>query len=241
MDSQSNEIVLLIVMLFTVVFLIYKTYQTSVTSKTFIINIYLYVLIALLFVAVMGKYTESLKITDANNMWKMTILYFISIFAGMFMIINDKFFINHIGFLLLLLALSLIIGSSYKYSTNITQAATITSIIVAILTMVVFTQSEENLIKMSDWLPKLTWILLIIILIELGYIIFFDIDKTFYKIISTSVIVLFGFFILSNTSKLLIDSKKIECKTHDCINYPLRSINLVTNYVNIFVGLLDHK
>ena len=241
MDSQSNEIVLLIVMLFTVVFLIYKTYQTNVTSKTFIINIYLYVLVALLFVAVMGKYTESLKITDANNMWKMTILYFISIFAGMFMIINDKFFINHIGFLLLLLALSLIIGSSYKYSTNITQAATITSIIVAILTMVVFTQSEENLIKMSDWLPKLTWILLIVILIELGYIIFSDIDKTFYKIISTSVIVLFGFFILSNTSKLLIDSKKIECKTHDCINYPLRSINLVTNYINIFVGLLDHK
>jgi len=162
MDLQSNEIALLIMMLFTVVFLIYKTYQTNVTSKTFIINIYLYVLVALLFVAIMGKYTESLKITDANNMWKMTILYFISIFAGMFMMTNDKFFINHIGFLLLLLALSLIIGSSYKYSTNITQAATITSIIVAILTMVVFTQSEENLIKMSDWLPKLTWILLII-------------------------------------------------------------------------------
>jgi len=79
------------------------------------------------------------------------------------------------------------------------------------------------------------------ILIELGYIIFSDIDETFYKVISTSIIALFGFFVLSNTSKLLIDSKKIECKTHDCINYPLRSINLVTNYINIFVGLLDHK
>ena len=240
-NNLLNENALLFILLLVVVYLIYKTHQTPVTGKTFIVNIYLYVLVALLFIAVIGKYTQNSKITDANNIWKMSILYFISAFVGIYMMTNDKFFINHIGFLLLLLALSLIIGSSYKYSTNITQAATITSIIIAVLTMVVFTQSEENLEKMKDWLPRLTWILLSVIMVELSYMIFDGNNETIYKIISMSVIILFSFFILSDTSKLLIESKNLKCKTHDCINYPLKSSSLILDYMNIFVRLLDYK
>ena len=237
----SNESAILLVMLFVVIFLIYKTYQTSLTSKTFIVNIYLYILVALLFIAVMGKYTQSLQITDVNNTWKMVIVYFIFAFAGISMMISDKLFINHVGFLLLLLALSLIIGSSYKYANNVTQATTITAIIVAILTTIVFTTSEENLIRMKDWLPNLTWILLCMILIELGYMCFSGGNETVYRMISISIIILFGFFILSDTSRLIIESKNTECKSHMCVNYPLKSSSLILDYLNIFVNLLNHN
>ena len=238
----SNENAILFVMLLGVIFLIYKTYQTPLTSKSFIINIYLYIMVALLFIAVMGRYTQSLQITDINNTWKMIIVYFIFAFAGISMMISDKFFVNHVGFLLLLLALSLIIGSSYRYANNITQAATITAVIVAVLTMVVFTTTEENLIRMKEWLPNLTWILLCVILIELGYMFLFDgRNETFYRILSISVIILFAFFVLADTSKLIIESKKTPCKTHVCINYPLKSSSLILDYLNIFVNLLNHN
>ncbi len=241
MESLSHENIILLGMLFTTILLIYKTYQTPVNSKSFIINIYLYVIVALLFIALIGKYTELSNITDVQNMWKMVILYFVLGCTGISMMINDKMFINHVGFLLLLLALSLIIGVSYKYSSNVTQAATITAIIVMILTTIVFMTSEENLIKMKDWLPNLTSILLCIICVELGYMLLFNGDKTFHKIMSVIVIALFMFFILSDTSRLLLESKGIKCQTHSCINYPLKSTSLVLDYVNIFVRLLNNK
>jgi len=223
MESLSHENIILLGMLFTTIFLIYKTYQTPVDSKSFIINIYLYVIVALLFIALIGKYTELSNITDVENMWKMVILYFVLGCTGISMMISDKMFINHIGFLLLLLALSLIIGVSYKYSSNVTQAATITAIIVMILTTIVFMTSEENLNKMKDWLPNLTSILLCIICVELGYMLLFGGNQTFHKIMSVTVIGLFMFFILSDTSRLLLESKSIKCQTHSCINYPLKS------------------
>lgn len=241
MELQSYESIILLGMLFTTIFMIYKTYQTPVNSKSFVINIYLYVIVALLFIALIGKYTELSKITDVENMWKMIILYFVLGCTGISMMISDRMFITHIGFLLLLLALSLVIGTSYKYSSNVTQAATITAIIVIILTTIVFMSSEENLIRMKDWLPNLTSILLCIICIELGYMLLFDGNQEFYKILSVSVIGLFMFFILSDTSRLLLESKNIGCKTHSCINYPLKSSSLVLDYVNIFVRLLNNK
>ena len=146
-NSLSNNTTMLIIMLFVTVFLIYKTYQTSVTNKTFIINIYLYVLVALLFVAIMGKRAESSNITNPNNVWNMAILYIILGFGGIFMMTKDKFFVNHIGFLLLLLALSLTTGLSYRNSINVVRTATITAIIMAVLTIGVFATSEESLIK----------------------------------------------------------------------------------------------
>lgn len=239
MDMLPYESIILLVMMFVTIFLIYKTYQTPLDGKTFIINIYLYVIVALLFIAFAGRYTQLSGITDAENMWKMMILYLILGCIGISLMMNDTMVINHIGYLLMLLALSLIIGVSYKYSTNVSQAAAITAVIVIILTVIVAATSEENLIKMKEWLPNLTIILCCIILMEFGYIMFFDQNKTVSSLISMTVIVLFIFFILSDTSRLLLESKNLPCKVHTCINYPIRASSLVLDYINIFVNLLN--
>lgn len=242
MDSEtkiSNFMFIMSCMLFSTMFLIFKSYSTPLNSKTFLVNIYLYILMAILFVGLTGKYAESLNITNINNVWQMTILYFIMAFGGIYMMTYGELHINHIGFFLMLLALSLIIGVSYKYSTNIIQATTITSIIIAILTMIAFISDEKTLLKMTSWLPNLTIILLGIIIVELGYMFLFDYNAKFSTMMSITVVVLFIFFILSDTSRLILESKNLKCDTHYCVNYPLKSSSLILDYLNVFLRLLN--
>lgn len=241
MELMPYESIILLGMLFVTIFLIYKSYQTPLNGKTFIITIYLYVIAALLFIAFVGKYTELSNITDRENMWKMLILYFLLACFGISMMTSDTMFINHVGFILMLLALSLIIGVSYKYSSNVAQAAGITAVIVILLTICVFMSSEETLKKMQDWLPNLTWILFCFICGELIYILFFNNSESMNKLISATVIILFLFFVLSDTSRLLLEANNMTCKVQTCVNYPLKASSLVLDYLNIFVNLLSNK
>lgn len=234
----TNENVILFAMLLVTMYLIHNMYKTSVTSKSIIITMYLYIMVALLFIALMAKYTQTLAITNREHIFQMIILYFVLGISGISMMTSDKMFVSHVGFLLLLLALSLTIGSTYRYSSNVTQAATITAIIVGVLTLVVFTSSEERLMTMKEWLPNLMWILMCVIIMELGYLALFDYNQTFYRIIALTVIALFGFFVLSDTSRLILESKSTLCQIHSCINYPLKSSQLMLDYINIFIQLV---
>lgn len=233
----SIGIIILLCMLFVTMFMIYKMYQTKLTSKTFLINIYLYILVGLLFVSFMGMFTKNMEIVEYEHTFKFIIVYFIAVCSGIFLMISDKLFINHIGFLLMLLGLSLIIGSSFKYSKNILQATTITSIIMIVLTIIAFKSPENNLMKMANWLPILLCILVGLIIVELGYIFFVGTNRTFSRVLVLAIVGLFSFFILSHTSNILLKSKKLTCKTHSCVNYPMESSGLLLDFLNIFTAL----
>ncbi len=239
--SLNAEMTVLLAMMLTAIYLIYENYQKPVNSKDFIINIYLYIFVGLLFIAVASKYVGSSPISNPENAFKLVIMYFVMACAGISMMTSDQFFINHVGFLLLLLAVSLMVGTSTKYSSHVPEAASITALIVFILTAVVYFSSEETLIRMAGWIKNLMWILVCVIIIELGYIFFGGGDRKFYRIMSYTVIVLFGFFILSDTSRLILESKRLTCTTHSCINYPLKASTLVLDYVNIFLRVLRMK
>lgn len=238
---MTTEIIILLAMMFVAIYLIYDIYQKPVSSKDFIINIYLYVYVALLFIAVVSKYAVSLNLTTPENVFKFIIVYLFLTYVGISMMFSDKFFVNHIGYLLLLLGLSLMISTSTKYSKNAPEAAVITAIIVSILTGIVFFSSEETLIRMAGWIKGLLWILVCVILIQLGYVLFAEWDPTFYKIMTITVLILFGLFVLSDTSRLLLESQNLTCPTHSCINYPLKSSTLVLDYINIFLRVLRMK
>ena len=238
---MNNDIIILLFIMFTAIYLIYDMYKKPVNSKDFIVTIYLYVFVALLFIAVISKYSQNLSITDKENSFKLVIAYFFLAFIGISMMFSDKFFVNHIGFLLLLLGLSIMISTSTKYAENVTEAITITASIVSILTAIVFISSEESLIRMASWIKNLLWILICVILIQLGLLFFSQGNETIYKIMTVSIIILFGFFVLSDTSRLLLEGQNLTCQTHSCINYPLKSSSLILNYVNMFVGFLRMK
>lgn len=239
--SKGNIIIL--VLLLTSIFLVYKNYNTAVNKKTIIINIYLYILIAILFVVYVGQFLANNLKFETDNYMKFAILYFIIAFGATFLMTRNNFYISHIGFLLLLLALSLIIGLTVdnNNNNNIKYIAKLSSFIIIALTTIIFILSETHLIRLNKFLPTLTYILLGFIILQLINIFFFNSNATTKKVLNISIFILFVLLILSNTSKLLLNSKNSNCKDHSCVNYPLLSTFLIVDYIGLFNMLINYK
>lgn len=241
LDDKKTQIIILICCLVVIVFMIYKQYKTQLDPKSYITMIYMYIMFAMLFVAAIGRYMEGFTITDKQNSIQMIVIYFILAFGGISLMVNDSFFMSHFGFLLMLIALSLIVGSSFRYSSHIMNAAVATAVIVLVLSLIVFNSSIETLMKMKDWLSKLLFLLIGLIIIEILILIFYKGNPLLYKIMSLTSVFLFSFFVLSDTSRLIIDSRTLTCQVHYCINYPLKSSALMLDYINIFINLLNNN
>ena len=237
MDKIDNVLIIMIVLLLSTLYALYKMYQTQVDSKTFITCIYLYLLLSLTLISILSKYTATLSITDSENVGKMVILYFIIACSGLLFIFNSSPLMNHIGLLLLCISMSLVIGVTYRNSKNISDALIATSFIVLALTLFVFSSNETTLTSFTSWLPSLTSILCLLIIVELSYGLLYGPNEQFYKMASIFTVILFVWFILADTSKLLIESKQLNCQTHSCINYPQKTVGLLLDYINLFTSL----
>ena len=237
----DNVFIIFVVLFMATIFALYKIYQTEVTSQNFIRGVYLYILLSIVFITLLSQYTATLSITDSQNVGKMIILYLITAFASLSLIFNNNIYVNHLGLLLLCMSISLTMGVTYKNSKNINEALILTTIIVFGLTMITFSSNETQLLSFTSWLPSLTMILCLVIIVELGYMLFFGINETFHKIMAGTVVLLFSGFILADTAKLMLDSKDLGCVTHSCINYPKNVVNLLLDYINIFVRMNDYK
>lgn len=66
-------------------------------------------------------------------------------------------------------------------------------------------------------------------------------NETLNNVINGIIVLLFVGIIISDTSKLLVDSKIEMCPDHACINYPLKASSLALDVANIFVRLTDAR
>ena len=232
----STENIILFIFLLVTIFLLYKNYQTPVDKKSYIINVYLYILASVLFISIASQYIASLHFVNTKNYYIFLLLYLVLAFGSFFIMLQQNFYYNHLGYLLFLIAMSLIVGITIKNSEKIKKAAFITSGIVILLTLIVFIAPENTLEIMRSWMPGLMSLLCALIIIEIIAIIFFPSIQTF-KYLSTIAIILFVFITLSDTSRI-ISEKNLLCNTHECINYPQRTTTLILDYVNIFLNVL---
>ena len=237
---NQYETIILLGMLSVAILLLYKTYQKPVNRTTYITNIYLYDGIALFVVSLLGRYVQTLQITDQTNIVKFIILYFILGFGGIFLMVQDGFFKSHIGWALLLIGVSLIIGSSYRYATNIGQATAVTGVIVGILTLITFNSSDKQLEKMAGWNRRLVLILCGAIIVQLLMLVF-GYNETMAEVVKYGVLVLFVFFVLSDTSRIIKKANSIKTKDHTKINYPMESSSLMLDYLNVYANLLSFR
>lgn len=113
--------------------------------------------------------------------------------------------------------------------------------ITLMVTLFIFTTSRQNISTMAKWTHNLSYILLAMIIIELIIIIWNKDNGKIHIIMKYSIICLFIFFTIADTSKILEDSNNITCKTHTCINYPLSSTGLMLDYINMFIRFVDNK
>ena len=233
----STPNVILYIMLFVALYLTYNLYQSPVTSKSYLIGIYLYILISILLITFGARMIGEYNLINPQKYWIVMLLFLVVCFGSFSLMLTDDFMTRHIGLGLFIVVMAMLLSITYKHSSNLVQAGIITSCIVFILSSIVYYSSEKTLEKMVSWIPTLTMILFGFIIVELLYILFSN-TYAYRNFFDISIIVLFIFYILADTSKVVLTSKNLPCKTHQCINYPWDSLALILDYINVFIRLV---
>ena len=163
----SPVITILLIALLAAFMFTHKLYQSPVTPKSYLLGIYLYVFISALLIALFSKLIAMYIPAESKGQIVLFMILYILLALSSFstMAIAQSPFYRHIGLAMLLLAMSLLFSLVYD-ANNMVQAAAITSLIVFAITSIVFYSSEENLIKMRNWLPSLTVLLCGLIVIH---------------------------------------------------------------------------
>ncbi len=226
MNTQSNLVdsikynIPLLILLGVTLFLIKSIYSKPVSSTVFITTIYLYVFASILVVTFLGQYF--IGISSSISLWKLTIVYFILAFGGIcLMFVNDNFYFRHLGLILLLLAIGMVFGVIFKEESPelIRNVGLLTAAIIGLLSYIVYNSSEASIYKMSNWQVNLAYMLCGLLCLNVCLILFGS-SKTTFKIVNGLYSLVFIGFVLSDTSKLAIESKKFVGSNPYEINYP---------------------
>lgn len=240
----TPETIIYSIVMFVLLIMIYKNYETDVTSRNYLIMVYLYISLTLFSIIMGGKIIKELNIIKPEKMFLFVIAYMIiSVFAISLIMSNDNR-LSHLGLFFFILMQSALISLPLQYSTNINEALIITSVIFVILTAIVMYSSEETVLKMAKWIPNLLLVLSLVIVSELLFLLFASTEtiQKYGKYFNWFIVLLFSFFVLSNTSVQLLKSSFMSPNTgikHEDLNYPKESVNLSLDFMNILYRLIN--
>ena len=231
-----------------IIFIIINGYQDTLTENKFIINTYMYILLAILTIANTVMFlNENNEI--ANNIFSSSTKFFalfILLMTSLFVtLLTDRksYIIKHISWLIFIMLIGISSYPSVKHSLDkgkFWQIIVTISCIVGILSYLAFTHSLD---KFTSWGNSLTLILFALIIFESIDILFSNIESKGFmdrtKIYAWIGIILFSGFILYDTQKIILHGKAYAqlCKGQKqlgCVDYPTESVGVVLDLVNMF-------
>lgn len=233
-ENINNKLTFLTIFILINVFILYSKsfYNDIPTCDNYVTNVYLYVLLGLLITAF-----TLLFITKRNypiTLTKSLIAFavcFIALFS-LFMIKPEQIYLNHFIWLIFIISIGVSLYSIWRYSIysgTITNTLIILFIMLSSLTAIAHFKPEW--IKLS-WGTGLTVSLLAGILawlIPMFFIDKFNSYENYYKFLSFIFVIIFMFLVLYDTKVL-----KLKASTCTYPNYPLDSLGLFLDVINLF-------
>lgn len=243
MEPNKAEITVLIIVLLVIMFMIRQTYVSNVTTRTYLINLYLYILFTIISIVLGAEIFKTMNIIKPEKTVIFVIAYLLISFLSIFLIFSDNKVTSHAGLLLFIVMQSVLLSIPFKISTNVNEALITTFIIFAIITAIAFALPTETLLKTASWIPSLVILLCGVIIAELLFLLFSSTEtiQKYQKFFNIFVIGLFSFFILADTSVVILRSKVLNVKSLYDLNFPKDSVGLSLDYLNIFIRLLNNK
>jgi len=244
-NSLSNRVnmkhnLIYLIVIISIILMIHQIYKTQLTTKTYLLNIYLYTFLAL-FSVIVGA-LNFMNLIPPQKQWIMLLFLFLVTLPILCTISMGNKTLSHIGFALFLLveafAFSILLNN-LDPNTNINTALIITSILFISFSLIVYYSSDEMILKMAGW-QKYLLALLIIAIISQFILLFFKKETAtkYHKYYNYFIIVIFIGFILSDTSMKAYKSKVIT-GSHNNVNYPSEVMSLILDYLNIFSSTLQ--
>lgn len=265
--KDNNELMYTTMVIFVLMGVIYFNAfeNNNYTCKNIVVNVYLYVLVSLLIFHVMTlsivkmKYNiVYYKIISKYNIF-ITFIFLIAIFIGLFFVfykVENNIIASHIILFIIIGFFSLI--SSIQYGilkkNNIYDKVLQTTVVLVFILLLLFYLYQD---KIKQYLTEsYTFIFLmlfiLVIIIELLYILIYGYNKYITIVISTIVIVIFGYFLLADTKNVLnitpdncknalkncnTNLLNPNCNINNYPSYPQKSFNIFHDIIVIIQNI----
>lgn len=227
-----------------VIFILMRNTQKTITPNNYVVNSYLYILLAVLIcslmIMIMDKY-NLLNNISSMMLFSVSILT-VLVLSAMFVIDIRQVVLRHILWVIFLIGITVILFPIYSLAkhTNILWKSVITVIILILL--LTYLTSRLPRTYFQNWATFLSIGLLGFIIFQLFDLIFSDLSGIYsrQKIYGIIGIILFSAFILYDTNKIYrnADIAQIQCKgitnQLQCTDYPAESVNLFLSIINLF-------
>ena len=235
--------------------------NNNYTCNNLLVNTYLYVLISLILFHIMSSliinyelHIKFFKLTESLNFFLLLFgLFFIIVGLTFIFHMNYKnIFISHFMLLVLISFFSLLISITYaRLKKNNLYNKTFYTTLLLISVLLILFYFNQDLIKeyLTDEYYYIVFILLFVVfIIQVFYITFIEYTNTTSIIFSSVILVIFGYFLLADTQRILNITKEncntalkncnertpYECNVEDYPSYPQKSFDIFMSIITIF-------
>ncbi|AYV80653.1 MAG: BAX inhibitor BI-1 [Harvfovirus sp.] len=220
----------------------------EVTVNNYVVNTYLYILLAILLctltIIAMNKY----KIGENLGGWKMFGIFILLIIVlfGMQAVGRKHVFLRNVLWVVFIVLLGVILSPIFNLAVNtdvLWKSIITVVILVGVLTFIA-SRVPDN--YFDSWGTYLSVALLALIVFEILDMLFFDpATSGRYKVYAVVAIVIFSGFVLYDTKNIYQNGKIAEAICNDkridraeCVDYPTQSVGLFLDIVNLFSSIV---
>ena len=240
------DLIIYFILFLVLIFAIFNNTQTKLTKNNYIINTYLYVMVALFTYVITNKLLEKNQINIHSKILPLIILSFLFLFTILFQDPSEQVFIHllWVGFIIILSIIGQPIYSFAKEEKILNQVMLTLGILLLGLSYLAY---SNRLGFFDKWYKYLFGGLFTLVVFESLDLIFSDLYSTglnkrfwYYSLIG---LVLFSGFFMYDTQKLIKEGIILEriCNKNkhlQCANYPVKSLNLYLDIMNLFNNLV---
>lgn len=208
-------------------------YTTKLDKKTYFINVYMYLLLAISLILLLSKYI-SFNIRNLSSI----ILILVLLIISLPLIYSENLIISHIGFLILIFLLSSNLIISRKNITKVLILSGLAFILLTIFTIFILNDDSKKFILSKDkylafMLFAFTFFIIVVRIINPNII-----DKNI-KVISVIGILIFVLLTMHDTIIKYSNSHALPGISHTQVNYPKESVSLILDFMNIFINMYN--
>ncbi len=245
MENISNFSVVVTVSLFALIYIIYHNVSTQLTTKNYILTTYMYIFFAFLLIIFINEEQLVPELKHGIKYIALFILMLILITA-LGMTDSKNQIMKHVLWVGFIVTIATFLNPVYNYAKreNILNRTLFT--IASMFLVMTWFAYMKPLNYFNSWEPYLISGLVGIIVSRLVNIILSDLDypSGFLVrdwIISIVTVILFNGFLLYDTQKILQEGTVLNkiCIGRDnleCADYPVKSMNVIMDMVNLFVN-----
>jgi FtsH-binding integral membrane protein len=239
MNKQTIILSLIVLLIITIIL---SRNNIELTENTYIVNTYLYVLLAIMISAVTILYTDEYGSIFLNNIFGIISIVIISFgsLLGVLLTTNDQIVLKHISYCIFTMSIGIMCWFAFN---DLNKNGKLMEVLYKLIAMMI-TLSILGYVLPGDQIRSWEYVLgsglLCLIVVEmLDIIIGFKSKVDIYSYIA---IALFSGFIIYDTRKILDNANKTikSCKLDNkqlCADYPKESLGLFLDIVNLFQNM----